>query len=90
MDDRILLDLHIHSKYSYDSFLSPGKIIHIAKKRRLNAVAITDHDTMEGSILASSIPQSEVMVIPGMESRSSHKGVKPIALAAETPAMAIL
>lgn len=41
-------DLHIHSKYSNDSFLSPEKIIKIAKKKGLNGVAITDHNTIRG------------------------------------------
>jgi len=43
-------DLHIHSKYSYDSLLSPEKIIKIAKKKGLNGAAITDHNTIKGGI----------------------------------------
>jgi predicted metal-dependent phosphoesterase TrpH len=44
----MIYDLHIHSKYSYDSFLSPEKILKIAKKRGLDGVAITDHGTIKG------------------------------------------
>ena len=43
-------DLHIHSKYSYDSFLKPETIIKIARKRGLNGVAVTDHNTIKGGL----------------------------------------
>jgi len=46
----MIADLHIHSKYSYDSLLQPGKIIKVAKKRDLDIIAITDHDTIRGGI----------------------------------------
>ena len=45
-------DLHVHFKYSYDSFTSPEKIIKVAKKRRLDGVAITDHGAIKGEIEA--------------------------------------
>lgn len=44
----MIYDLHIHSKYSYDSFLSPENILKIAKKKGLAGVAITDHGTARG------------------------------------------
>lgn len=37
-------DLHVHSRKSYDSFSSVKNIIKYAKKRRLNGIAITDHE----------------------------------------------
>jgi hypothetical protein len=43
-------DLHIHSKYSPDSFLEPEKLIKMAKKRGLDGVAVTDHNTIKGGI----------------------------------------
>ena len=43
-------DLHIHSKYSYDSVLEPKKILKIAKKRGLDGIAITDHNTIKGGL----------------------------------------
>lgn len=42
-------DLHIHSKYSYDSLSSPKTIVKTAKKRGLDVVAITDHNTIKGA-----------------------------------------
>lgn len=40
-------DLHIHSYYS-DGFLSPAQIVEYASKSGLSAIALTDHDTVDG------------------------------------------
>lgn len=48
-------DLHIHSRYSNDSFSSIKKILKRAKKKGLNVIAITDHNTIEGAIEAKKI-----------------------------------
>ena len=42
------IDLHIHSTAS-DGTLSPAEILKLAKKLKLGAIAITDHDTIAGS-----------------------------------------
>jgi hypothetical protein len=42
------IDMHIHSKYSPDSKTEPSEIIKVAKKKRLEAIAITDHNTAKG------------------------------------------
>lgn len=61
------LDLHVHSKYSYDSYSDPKKIIKYSMKRGLNGVAITDHNTMRGSIEAAKYATKEFVIIPGVE-----------------------
>ncbi|KPU63853.1 hypothetical protein EP1X_01245 [Thermococcus sp. EP1] len=48
-------DLHVHSKYSKDSINDPKWIIKIAKKKGLSGVAITDHNTLKGSLIAKKI-----------------------------------
>lgn len=61
------LDLHIHSKYSYDSFSDPFKIVKVAKRKGLDVISITDHNNME---VYENFPRgsgSGVAVIPGME-----------------------
>ncbi len=61
------IDLHIHSTAS-DGSLSPLEIIEAAEKIGLSAIAITDHDTVEGSAEASSHLQSRcVEILPGIE-----------------------
>ena len=42
------IDLHIHSTAS-DGTLTPAEILAMAERLRLRAIAITDHDTLEGS-----------------------------------------
>lgn len=43
----MFIDLHMHEKrYSLDSFLSLEEMVDIAKKRGLDAICITDHDSM--------------------------------------------
>jgi hypothetical protein len=45
-------DLHIHSRYSWDSASNPKDIVDTAIKRGIQCVAIADHGNMEGSIKA--------------------------------------
>lgn len=43
----MFIDLHMHEKrYSKDSFLSLEEIVEISRKRGLDAICITDHDSM--------------------------------------------
>ncbi|MHA1251553.1 MAG: PHP domain-containing protein [Candidatus Helarchaeota archaeon] len=46
---RKLFDLHIHSKYSFDSYLSPKKIVKLSIKNGLTGIAITDHNSIKGA-----------------------------------------
>ncbi len=60
-------DLHIHTQAS-DGDLSPEQIISLAEYSGLDAIAVTDHDTLSGAqkalVLSESYP---VKVIPGVE-----------------------
>ncbi len=70
-------DLHVHTFYS-DSTLSPEEVIGYAKDRGLAAVAICDHDSIDGiEPCISAAAGSGVEVIPAIE------------LTAETPDMEI-
>lgn len=42
-----MIDLHSHTDRS-DGVLSPRRLIELAKKNRIRALSITDHDTLEG------------------------------------------
>ncbi|MFQ6136866.1 MAG: PHP domain-containing protein [Candidatus Hydrothermarchaeales archaeon] len=62
------LDLHIHTKYSRDSRLSPEEIIRVAKKRGLEGIAIADHDTITGGIETLKVNEDpDFAVIAGSE-----------------------
>jgi len=59
-------DLHIHSNYSHDGESSVEEILHIAEERGLDAIAIADHDTVEGNRYAQTL-DSPVLIIPAVE-----------------------
>jgi len=63
----VRIDLHIHSTAS-DGTLAPPEILAEAQNRRLGAIAITDHDTLDGSkdALSIGIPSS-VKFLTGVE-----------------------
>lgn len=46
------MDLHIHSRYSPDSFSSPKEIIKVAIKKKIEIIAITDHNSIKGSLVS--------------------------------------
>lgn len=60
-------DLHIHSKYSSDGVLEPEKIIEVAKKRGLDGIAVTDHDTIRGGLETKKYETKDFRVIIGSE-----------------------
>lgn len=81
-------DLHIHSKYSYDSFQKIETIIKVAKKRGLNGIAITDHNTLKGGLEAFKInkdPDFEVIV--GSEIKTEYGDILGIYLNEEIKTM---
>jgi len=49
MPIQIHADLHVHTTYSKDSLITPKDLVYYAKKRGLNAVAVTDHNNLEGA-----------------------------------------
>ncbi len=63
-----MFDLHIHSRYSYDSFNKIDDILKTAKAKGLAGIAITDHEEFAGSIEASAKAKIyDLLVIPAME-----------------------
>lgn len=46
----VSIDPHVHSRYSPDTLAKPERIIKVAQKRGLQAVAITDHSTIKGGV----------------------------------------
>lgn len=62
------IDLHIHSRFSNDGTLSPEEIASKAKELNFCAIAIADHDTIDGvneGILAAQ--KYEIEYIPAVE-----------------------
>ena len=70
-DNIVCIDLHVHSKYSGDSLLTPEKIIKTAIKRGLDGVAITDHNTIRGGLEAKKY-NKDLIIIVGAEIASDR------------------
>lgn len=67
------VDLHIHSYYS-DGTCSPAGLVQKAVEKGLSAIALTDHDTVEGVQEALYAARgTSVEVIPGIEISTSYK-----------------
>ena len=70
-DLRLKIDLHVHTRYSYDSTITLDEIVAYSQKRGLDGVAITDHDVVEGALkLVQKV--KELLVIPGVEVTTSR------------------
>ena len=62
-----MIDLHTHSTAS-DGTMSPTALVRHAQERRLEAIALTDHDTVEGLEEALSAGVRDgIEVVPGIE-----------------------
>jgi len=60
-------DLHIHTKYSIDAAIEPEQVVRAAKRKGLGGVAITDHGTIKGGVMAKKLAAEDFMVVVGAE-----------------------
>ena len=66
-------DLHMHSTFS-DGVLAPDALVNLAVKRKVSAISLTDHDTVEGlDMLSAAARTAHVDWLPGVEI-SAHMG----------------
>jgi hypothetical protein len=67
------VDLHLHTTHS-DGVHSPEEVVAFARQARLSAIAITDHDTLDGLPAgAAAAEAAAIEFIPGVElSASDH------------------
>lgn len=69
-------DLHNHTHYSPCSNLKPEILLKTAKKRGLNGIAITDHDTIKGALKVKKLNKDKnFKVIVGEEVRTNYGDV---------------
>ena len=87
------VDLHTHSNIS-DGTLSPELLVHAALEKGIHTLALTDHDSMDGLILAENIAKNHpIQIISGVEissqwsrpSTSKSYGVHIVALNMQNP-----
>lgn len=68
-----MIDLHVHSTVSDGSY-TPREIIRLAKEKGLEAVTLTDHESIEGNFeAADEAKKLEVNFINGMEMTMSYR-----------------
>ncbi|MBS7624144.1 MAG: CehA/McbA family metallohydrolase [Candidatus Bathyarchaeia archaeon] len=76
------IDLHVHTRYSSDSSITPKDLVIQARMKGLNGIAVTDHDTIEGAMKIVRMIESprgdnrlgNLIAIPGIEvsTRQGH------------------
>jgi predicted metal-dependent phosphoesterase TrpH len=76
-------DLHVHTTYSPDSLITSRDLTYYARKRNLNAVAITDHNRVEGALRIAK--EIDLLVIPGTEVSSKHGHIVGLNIAESIP-----
>ncbi len=68
------VDLHLHTTAS-DSTSSPAEVLEYALKVGLSAIAITDHDTLDGFLAIQKLNSNpELEIIPAVELSCNYKG----------------
>jgi len=71
-----LCDLHIHSYYS-DGTCSPAELIRFAGEQRLSAIALCDHNTIDGLPEFCAAGEScKVQAVPGIELSVDYTGTE--------------
>lgn len=69
------VDLHVHSNCS-DGTLSPSELVEYALKKNLAAIALTDHDTIDGlPELFAAAEGTDLEVIAGIEFSTQFHGI---------------
>jgi predicted metal-dependent phosphoesterase TrpH len=58
------IDLHVHTCYSPDSSITLKEVIKYSKKKGLDGVAITDHNTIKGALR---LKTRDIILVPGIE-----------------------
>jgi predicted metal-dependent phosphoesterase TrpH len=67
---QVKADLHVHTVYSADSVITPKELVLYARKSGLTAVAVTDHNQVEGARKIAK--ETDFLIIPGTEVSSLH------------------
>jgi predicted metal-dependent phosphoesterase TrpH len=58
----IAVELHCHTYHSKDSLMLPARMLEICRRKGLDRIAITDHNTIDGALEAQSLAPERVIV----------------------------
>jgi predicted metal-dependent phosphoesterase TrpH len=67
------VDLHLHTTFS-DGTYSPVEVVDLARRSGLSAIAITDHDTIDGYAPTKQLAGSAIEVVSGVEITAEWRG----------------
>lgn len=82
----LVLDLHVHTVHSGDSRCEVKDAIDSAKRKELDGIAITDHDSVSGLDEAYKLTQDEAfLVIPGIEVSSKDGHILGLGIEEKVP-----
>jgi predicted metal-dependent phosphoesterase TrpH len=68
---RAFVDLHCHTRASFDSLASIRSVVEAAARRGLTHLAITDHDRIDGALAAKAAAPDGLTIIVGEEVRTA-------------------
>lgn len=84
MADRVIrADLHTHTFYSPDSITSPERLVGECRRRGIDCLAVTEHNTIKGALAVREIASFQVIV--GEEVRSAQGEILGLFLTEEVP-----
>ncbi len=58
----IRTEFHCHTRYSKDSLLDPQTLLEVSRRKKIDRLVITDHNTIEGALRAQEIEPERVIV----------------------------
>lgn len=71
MSARWRVDLHVHTRASFDCLMRAEDVVRVARQRGLRRIAITDHNSIEGALEAHA--RDPELVIIGEEVKSAER-----------------
>ena len=71
MTGAAFVDLHCHTRASFDCLSAPGAVVKAAAERGLTHLAITDHDRIDGALEARDLAPDGLTVIVGEEVKTA-------------------
>jgi hypothetical protein len=75
---RAFIDLHCHTRASFDSLANPDAVVRAAASRGLTHLAITDHDRIDAALEARDAAPDELFLIVG-EAAAAPRSHRPSA-----------
>jgi predicted metal-dependent phosphoesterase TrpH len=58
----MLIDFHTHTSVSKDSLTSPARLIAVARRKGLDRVVVTDHNSIAGAVAAQTLDPDRIII----------------------------